>query len=220
MGIILNRISSPEAIENQNLTTSLMIPMEREYAQRLYDLKFKDIAAEEGIRNEVHQYLAFIPSANFGRVAGLMADTAEDSVSRYLHGIAAYWNQFMRYLDGKDAFGLRFAYPGPDEQTPYERDMVKKISDDFSRLDRDKAVTWTGHYAFYQGKFLQEAVKYRPTLSFLNLDDLPAFAAPELGLAERLRGTLLNVFILVFENLLFFILAYFSFSRYDPRRTD
>lgn len=219
-GIILNRISSPEAIENQILVTSRMIPLEKEYARQLYDLKFKDIAAEEGIRNDVHRALAFIPASNFSRIAGLMADTAEDSVSRYLNRVVVYWNLLMRYLDGKDAFGLRFAYPGPDEQTPYEKDMIKKISDDILRLDRDKAVTWTGWHTSYRGKFYEEAVKYRPKLSFLSLDDLPAFDASGLGMAERLRDAWLNIVILVFYNLLFFLLAYFSFARYDPRRID
>ncbi len=219
-GIILNRISSPEAIENQALITSIMNPLERGYARQLYDLKYKDIAAEEGIRNDIRRYLAFVPSENFGRAAGLMADTDEDSVGRYLRGVAGYWDQFMRYLDGKHAFGLRFAYPGPDAQTAYETAMVQKISDDFARLDKEKAVTWSGYYSFYRGTFFEEAVKYRPQLTFLNLDDLPAFAAPKIGLAERWRDAWLNIVILVFYNLLFFLLAYFSFSCYDPRRID
>jgi len=44
--------------------------------------------------------------------------------------------------------------------------------------------------------------------------------SPDLGMTERLQGSLLNIVILVFYNLLFFILAYFSFSMCDPRRID
>lgn len=219
-GVILNRISSPEGLENQNLATSIMVPIEEEYAQKVYDLKYKDMGAEERVRNRTQRLLAFVPSSNFGRIASLVADTGEDSASRYLRHVALYWHEYMRYLDEKDAFGLRFCYPGPDDQTPYEKDMIKKITDDFAALVRDKAVKWTGYYAFYRGRYFQEAVNYRPKLTFLNLEDLPAFESPELGMTERLRRSLPDIGILVFYNLLLFILAYFSFSVYDPRRSD
>lgn len=214
-GTILSRISSPENLENQILSTSIGVPIEREYAQKVYDLKNTDMSTEEHIRNGTHRLLAFIPSSNFSRIAEFMADTGEDSLSRYLRHVALYWHQYMRYLDEKGAFGLRFMYPGPEEQTPYEKALVIKITDDSTELLKGK-----GRSALYQGKYFEEALNYRPKLTFLNLEDLPAFNSPELAMTERLQGNLLNIIILVFYNLLFFILAHFSFSGYDPRRID
>jgi ABC-type transport system involved in multi-copper enzyme maturation permease subunit len=214
-GIILNRISSPELLENEILWRSIRTPIEKEYTQKVYDLKNKDLNIEERIRNGTHRLLALIPSTNFSRIAELMADTGEDSLGRYLRHVALYWHEYMRYLDEKGAFGLRFTYPGPEEQTPYEKALIKKITDDSTELLKGKARS-----AMYQGKYYDEALNYRPKLTFLNLEDLPAFKSPELGMTEGLQGNLLNIVIMVFYNLLFFVLTYFSFSIYDPRRID
>lgn len=215
-GVIENRIISPAARENRMLGNSWSIPLEREYVQKVYDLKNKDMSIEEDIRNDTYKLLAVVPSSNFGRIAELVADTGEDSLSRYLRHVALYWHEYMRYLDEKDAFRWRFKYPGPEEQTPYEKALIEKITDDSTELLKSSKRWW----ARYQGKYLEEAMNYRPKLTFLNLEDLPAFKSPELGVTERLQGSLLNIVILVFYNLLFFVLAYFSFSIYDPRRID
>jgi ABC-type transport system involved in multi-copper enzyme maturation permease subunit len=215
-GIILSRINSPEYLENQSLIWSIQIPIDREYAQKVYDLKNKDMSIEEQIRNDTQRLLAFIPSSNFGRIAVLMADTSEDSLSRYLRHVALYWHEYMRYLDEKGDFGKRLRYPGPEEQTPYEKALIKKISSDVAGLVEIKG----SRTSWYEGKYLEEAENYRPKLTFLNLEDLPAFKSPEIGITERLQGSLLNMAILLFYNLLLFILAYFSFSIYDPRRMD
>jgi len=215
-GAIDNRIISPVARENRMLSASFQHPIEREYAQKVYDLKNKDMSIEEDIRNGARRLLAFVPSTNFSRIVELMADTGEDSLSRYLRHVALYWHEYMRYLDEKDAFGWRFTYPGPEEQTPYEKALIKKITDDSTELLKSSKRWW----ARYRGKYYDEAMNYRPKLTFLNLEDLPVIKSPDLGMTERLQGSLLNIVILVFYNLLFFILAYFSFSMCDPRRID
>jgi ABC-type transport system involved in multi-copper enzyme maturation permease subunit len=216
-GIILSRISSPEWIEDENRTFSYMKEIERDYAQKVYDLKAQDMAVEKNIRGRQNSLLAFVPSSNFGRIAEFVMDTGNESLERYLQQVNLYWHQYMSYLDQKNAFGKRFAYPGPDELATYEKELIKKISEDVSGLIPNEYETWISHYS---GKYLDEALKYRPKLTFLDLNDLPAFKAPEPAFIDRLKGSLFNIGILLFYNVLFIAVAYFSFANYDPRRRD
>ena len=147
--------------------------------------------------------------------AGLLADTGEGPLDRYLRQVYTYWHQLMSYLDVKDAFGTRFMYPGSDELTAYEKDLIKKITEDHSGQVADQYTPWMSRY---RGKYFAEAMAYKPALTFLDLTDLPAFTVPKPGFAQRLPSALLNIGILVFYNLLFFTLASFSFAACDPRR--
>ena len=216
-GIILSRISSPEWIEDQNRTNAFMKKIERDYAQKVFDLKAQDMSVEGNIRRRQNELLAFIPSASFGGIAELLADTGDESLKRYLEQIVLYWHQYVSYLDQKNAYGTRFAYPGPDELTAYEKDLIKKISEDVSGQIERAGERWL---SMYSGKYLDEALKYRPKLAFIDLNDLPAFKTPELGIIDRLKSSWFNLGILLFYNILFIALAYFSFANYDPRRRD
>ncbi len=106
-------------------------------------------------------------------------------------------------------------YPAPDELTAYEKDLIKKITEDSSGLPPDQSTPWM---IFYRGKYFQEAMAYKPKLTFLDLTDLPAFAVPKPKFIQRLSSSLPNIGILIFYNLLFFTLAFFSFAACDPRR--
>jgi ABC-type transport system involved in multi-copper enzyme maturation permease subunit len=214
-GIILKRITSPEFLDNQNLVNVSMIRAEKEFAEKAYGLKKKDMEAEEDIRRTQDGILAFVPSASYGRVAALMADTGDELLDRYLRQVYAYWHRLMSYLDAKDAFGTHFMYPGPNELTAHEKDLIKKITDDRSGQTPDQYTPWM---SFYRGKYFAEAMAYKPALMFLDLTDLPAFTVPKPGFAQRLPSALLNIGILAFYNLARFVMAYFSFAACDPRR--
>jgi ABC-type transport system involved in multi-copper enzyme maturation permease subunit len=213
-GIILSRISTLEYIEDLNQMLSMQVA--RDHAQEIYDLKIRDMAVDENIRRRQNRLLAFIPSASFGHIVELVADTGNESLERYLQQVNLYWHQYMGYLDQKNAFGPRFIYPGPDELTPYEKGLIKKITEDVPGQISVKDASWL---SYYSGKYRDEALRYRPELTFLNLDDLPEFKAPEPELADRLKSSLFNIEIVFFYNVLFFVLAYFSFANYDPRRS-
>jgi hypothetical protein len=145
-----------------------------------------------------------------------MAGTGDESLDPYLDRVNFYWHLLMTYLDHKDAFGTRFCYPGPDQLTAYEKDLIRRISEDQSGQVPDQYTPWM---SFYRGKYFQEAMAYKPVLTFLDLGDLPAFTVPRPGFAQRFQSLLFNVGVLFFYNLLFFTLAFFSFAAYDPRRS-
>jgi ABC-type transport system involved in multi-copper enzyme maturation permease subunit len=57
-----------------------------------------------------------------------------------------------------------------------------------------------------------------PEIRNLDLSDLPAFSFHARSIAEKMGSALSNILILIFYNLAFFLLAHFSFNRYDPRK--
>jgi hypothetical protein len=111
---------------------------------------------------------------------------------------------------------LKYFFPGPEDLTPYEKELIKKINEDSSV----KIAIAQRRLFLYTGKYSQEALNYRPNIPYIDLDDMPVFSFQSLGFADKLKASSINIFVLVFYNLLFFILAHFSFNCYDPRRTD
>jgi len=212
--VVLSRINPPEAMLRQRFLASLRTGLEREYAVKIQEFVDKDSQNKKRIRHTLNNFLAYNPSSSFERTAELAADTGVDSLDRFFECVVLYWHQYMHYMDEKGAFGLKYFFPGPEELTPYEKELVKKISEDPSwQTAKGKAIQ-------YKGKYLKEAMNYRPNIAYINLDDMPTFTFHSLGLADKIGASSISIIILVFYNLLFFILAHFSFNSYDPRKAD
>jgi ABC-type transport system involved in multi-copper enzyme maturation permease subunit len=211
---VLSRINPPETLARTLFLASLRTSLEREYAVRIQELVDQDMQNKRRIRRNLNNLLAFNPSSNFEMVAELAADTGMDSLDRFFKQIVIYWHQYMNYMDGKDAFGLRYFYPGPKELTSYEQELLKKINEDPSRQ------IVKGRTLRYTGKYLNEAVNYKPNITYIDLNDMPLFRFQPLGLANKTIDSFTNIIILLFSNLLFFILAHFSLNSYDPRKED
>lgn len=210
-GFVLSRINPKRLLDNYAKTSSLSQGLSEDYAKKIYEFKRKDQQTEERIRNIQNRILAFVPSSSFERISELTAATGEDSLNRFLHNVARYWDQYVGYLSEKDAFGLKYFFPGPEKLTPYEEDMIRKIS-----ADRAGLIS-VGSHVDYRGKYLDEAMNYKPRIPFLNLDDMPRFIDSGQTLLEKMKASFINIFVLVLYNLGFFVLAHFSFNAYDPR---
>jgi len=211
-GYVLSRINPKRLVDYYKKITSLYQELNEDYAEKIYEFKRKDQQTEEQIRHVQNLILAFIPPPSFERISELTADTGEDSLNRFLHNTARYWDQYVGYLSEKDAFGLKYFFPGPEKLTPYEEDLVRKISDDRAGL-----IT-VGSHVDYRGKYLEEAMNYKPRIPFLNLDDMPRFIDSGQTLVQKIRDSFFNIVVLVLYNLGFFVLAHFSFNAYDPRQ--
>jgi ABC-type transport system involved in multi-copper enzyme maturation permease subunit len=175
-----------------------------EYAQKAYTLKQKDFEIADRISGTKRLFLMFLPAANFEMTSEVLAGTGRKTVERFFRQIFTYWQQLVRYLEQKDAFSLRYFYPYSEKFSPQETALLKKLStadwkERFSLLDKEEK------------KSGQEEVEY------LNLRDMPVFKFVEPGLKEKTLGISPSVLVMFFFNLAFFLLAHFSFNRYDPR---
>jgi ABC-type transport system involved in multi-copper enzyme maturation permease subunit len=213
-GFVLSRINPKRLLDNYAKIFSFQEGLSVEYARKIYEFKRTDLQTEARTRNIQNQILAFVPSSSFERTAELIGDTGEDSLNRYLQGIARYWDQYVRYLTDKNAFGLKYFFPGPEELTPYEEAMVRKINEDRAGLIS------VGRHVDYRGKYLEEAMNYKPKVEFLNLGDMTRFTNPKITLVDKTKAALFNFSIMLFYNLFLFVLAHFSFNSYDPRRGE
>jgi len=211
---VLSRINPPETLEKQRLFTSIGTGLGREYALKVQGLLGQDLQNKERIRHNMNRLLAFNPSSGFDRTVELVADTGVESLYRFFQEINLYWHQYMRYMDKKDAFGIKYFFPGSEELTPYEKELIKKINEDPSWQ------TVRGRTVSYTGKYLKEAMDYRPNIAYIKFDDMPSFRFQQYRLSDKLASSFFNIIILIFYNLSLLALAHYSFNRYDPRKGD
>lgn len=206
---LMKRLTPPELLDYRKNVNRIEQKIVEEYAQKVDDLRKIDDAAVEKLKKLENVIYASVPPANFMQLADTVADTGEDNLTRFLSQIAIYWHEYVRYLEEKKAFGLRYFYPYPEQFTRQEKEMMDKIAKDYVE---GKDVVG------YRGKYFKEAYNYNPEIKNLDLSDLPAFIFRGRTFKEKIRQALPQIIILIIYNLLFLIIAHFSFNHYDPRR--
>lgn len=201
---ILRRINPKETIEYFKKYHEIREPIIIEYAQKIYELKTKDWQISDQISRTVDALLAFLPSANFEMASERAAGTGQENLRGFYLQASLYWHQLVRYLEDKKAFSLRYFYPYSDALSPEERALVSEIN------ERRDSIDW---------KNIEDKVRKYDDKDFdyLSFSDMPVFELQETGLAEKIRDILGHILILISYNILFFVLAHFSFNAYDPR---
>lgn len=205
--IILDRINPEETIEFYKRYYQLREKIKEDYALKIYNLKRRDFESTERIRNFQNMFLTFFPSSNFERIVELLATTGQDTLKRFFLQLTLYWHHYVRYLHEKDAYSIKYFFPGPEELTQEEKELISGINE--VRLKREGA--WWGSETY------KKARNYKSEIKYLNLNDMPVFSFNHQGLTERIKVVSFNIFILFLYNLLVFMLAHLSFIKYDPR---
>jgi len=203
---ILKRINPENTIEFYRRYFSQSQNIVKEYALKIYDLKRIDFQNTEKIKKFQNMFLTFLPSFNFERMAEFEAGTGQDYLNRFFQQLALYWHQYVHYLDEKDAFSLKYFYPFSKEFTLEEQELLIKLDTAF--MERD----WEN-----RTKYSKEAERYNQNIDYLDLEDLPVFNFYKQNFLDKIKVVIFNILIIFFYNLVFFILAYFSLARYDPR---
>jgi ABC-type transport system involved in multi-copper enzyme maturation permease subunit len=209
--VILGRLNPPETIAHYESLFERTEKLKEEYAQRIYALREEDLRVREKIDRVRNGALALLPPSCFVRAAELEAGTGREGLDRFFRRLALYWRQYVRYLDEKKAFSLRYAYPYPKELPPADKALV----DELERVWLEKKAPFWASPAFGDvGKLNKQ---YEREIKPLDLGDLPVFNFERGPFAQRLGFWLMNVLILAIDNILLFALAHFAFARYDPR---
>lgn len=207
-GILLNRINPPLLMEFLKKLFPMQEKTIENYALRIDSLRKRDDQITYRIRKWRDLLLLLVPSSNFTRSAELIADTGEDNVKRFFSELTLYWHEYVRYLDEKEAFGLRYFYPYQEEFNKKEKALIANIDKDYVG----------GPFRPYDGKYAEEARSYNPGFRELSLNDMPEFAFGEPSIGEKTVQALPGLVIQFFINLLFLFLSHLSLNAYDPRR--
>lgn len=205
-GDFFRRINPGETVEFYKGYFSLSEKIREEYALKIYDLKRRDFHVKERIRRLRDIFLAFIPPSSFEEMAELVAGTGRNNLNLFFQQLTLYWHQYVRYLHEKDAYSLKYFFPGPEELTLEEREIISGMNEAFQKGPE-----------MWKSEAHKRAANYNPQLSTLNLADLPVFQFQRPGFLKRIKMISFNMVILIFYNLVVLILAHLSFNRYDPR---
>jgi len=207
--MLLKRISPPEFLDYFKKTVRIQEKLMEDYAVKIESLREIDDAAAAAVRRWRNIILAMMPSTDFTRMADLTAETGEDNLLLFVSKLKTYWHSYVHYLDEKNAFGLKYFYPYPEEFTPQEKDLIERINKDYVEGKQ---------LAGYRGKYLEEALGVNPEVQNLDLSGLPAFVFHGSNITDKIGVMLPNILVLISYNLVFLLLAHFSFNRYDPRK--
>lgn len=208
-GMLFPRITPPAYLEFYKKLIPIREKIMEEYAVKIDNLRDIDDAAAAKIRRWRNTIQAVMPSTNLSRITDLTAETGEDNFLRFVAQLKTYWQSYVRYLDEKSAFGLKYFYPYPEEFTSQEQNLIDRINKDYAEGKELRG---------YRGKYLEEALGVNPEVRPLDLSDLPAFVFHGRSIPDKTEAALPNILILISYNLVFLLLAHFSFNRYDPRR--
>lgn len=208
---LLGRLNPPDTIAY----FASYIPQEErlreDYALKIYELRQQDNGVRARIDRVRNWVLAISPASCFSRAAELEADTGRLALDSFFSQLTLYWHLYVRYLDEKDALSLKYAYPYSRDLAPTDKSLV----DELNRVVVEKKGPWYSSKAFREvGK---HNAQYEKEIKPLDLSDMPIFHFQKKGFVQRFLTWLPCVLVLFVDNLLFFLLAYFAFVRYDPR---
>jgi ABC-type transport system involved in multi-copper enzyme maturation permease subunit len=209
--VILGRLNPPETIAHYESLFERTEKLKVEYAIKAHALRQEDLRIRTRIDRLCNRVLASLPSSCFVRAAELETGTGREELSRFFRLLTIYWHQYVRYLDEKNAFSLKYSYPYPRELSPSDQALI----DDVQLVYAEKKSPFWANPAFRDVGRLNK--QYEREIEPIDLGDLPVFAFRRVGFARRLGAWSMSILILVIDNILLFSLAYFAFARYDPR---
>jgi ABC-type transport system involved in multi-copper enzyme maturation permease subunit len=208
---LLGRLNPPGTIAHFERLFEQTERLREDYALKIYGLHQEDSRIRERIDRVRNSALTFLPASSYCRAVELEAETGREGLRRFSDQVVTYWHQYVRYLDQKSAFSLKYSYPYQREISPADRSLIDEVSRFFAN----------GNEPFWKSPAFREIAKRNAQsekdIKPLDLGDLPTFMGRPTGLSGRLANWLPNVLILVIDNLLLFALAYVAFVRYDPR---
>jgi hypothetical protein len=189
--------------------------LNEEYAVKIHALRVQDLHIRQGIGRIRNLVLALSPPSCLERIVELEAGTGREDLDHFFTQITRYWRQYVRYLDEKNAFGLRYFYPFSGDLPPDEKALVDGLTQAVSEWGRPG---WNiSAYQKIKNVISDLNEGYKQDIRPLDLGDMPMFTYRMRTFGERLRDWSMDLLILIFDNLLVFALAFFAFVRYDPR---
>ncbi|HYK90350.1 MAG TPA: ABC transporter permease subunit [Acidobacteriota bacterium] len=177
------------------------LSLDMDYAERvhsLYDGYEIALAAQASLAGTIGRVS---PAWIFYHAASVLAGTDSGSFLRFLERARLYRRELIRYVEGKDGLlGPAYFTRARIETLPTISELAALKS---ARGEQaiDEIFSWRGEEA----------------ITPLDLRDLPNWESPVQIVDERIIPALPEVGILVFLNLLFFLIAHIAFLKADVR---
>jgi ABC-type transport system involved in multi-copper enzyme maturation permease subunit len=205
----------------------------RDYFAQVIPLSLKFAARRAATWREYIHYRAqqaaqaralsfFSPTAVFQNTATFVSGTSAADYTHYIDLVSQYRRTFLDYLANKKAFSSYrwFTEDPPDKDNCWTTAIFGKSADEMTASGADPVKLLNGaiHDPAVWKKMiaLDEEQRRRPDW-FLRLGDLPGFSYARLTVGEMLITAAPEIVYLLVLNLIFFLVAFMRFARYDVR---
>jgi hypothetical protein len=173
----------------------------REYSNRAFQERKKYLDNLLLQAKSVNYFTIFSPVRLYENLTKIIARTDVVSHLEYLDETRIYRDQMLQYFEDKDVYHqYRFS-------TIMERGEAPDISFDVFDKESERAKIWGA---------TREKINYE-TREHLDLDDFPRFHYQPVMLSESLYRGLPFFAELIIFNLVFILITYYCFVRYDVR---
>ena len=185
-------------------------PIQVKYANKLLSVKEKytnDLIRQKQLAEGI---AAVSPIVLYENVMSTLAGTNSEAFRRFRSNIKDYRNKVADYIRSETENFTSTSYFTPSKEGDYERTFEVYFKPFLDAKDKEKkAELYKTAVAQYQ-----QMIKETP---LLNLQDFPKFTFRQQSIADTLRRAIPQLGWLVVAGILFFLLSYVAFLRYDVR---
>lgn len=173
-----------------------------EYEERIYNL-YKDYQAQLKKQVTTASIISMLsPSWIFTRASSSISGTGEENYLRFLDQAQTYRQEIIEYMKSKEALSSYKLITRKPVETFLTRDELIKIRDTQGMTELENIIG--------SGNVWTNAKR-------LDFSDMPKFIFKQQSLSDSIISAIIEIFILIFLNILFFSLAWIGFLRADVR---
>jgi len=225
-GILTIHGNPPETVEYYRQLTAYAIPLQIEYAQRLWNMEKQRIDELNKQAKLANVLSAISPTTIYKMILAALAGTDQADYENFLNVARTYRLQLIDYIKSlggfsSDKYFMQYDYNPTDEEIRLFREITQlfqKMESLYQQPDSQEELQRLyqrlreirGQLYQYYEDFPLEARK-------LDLSDMPRFQYTPLDISKDLKRSLWNLGLLIFLNILGFLIAHVSFLRYDVR---
>jgi hypothetical protein len=220
-------------IQHERIIQAFVEPLRVQYATKAWEVEqeyFKKLIAQKGL-GDLFSYLS--PISMYGHMMSGLSRTDVGSHETFVEMVRRYRSEMMMYFASKKIFSsLAFFTVGKEEDfIDVDLHVLYNLEqsedpDVYGRVAAEKAKQALKNAPAEQleaarrclnvfERMRKEGTTYK-NFPALDLRDFPRFTYRPEGIAKSIQRVLPDIALLIMVNLLFFMLAFRTFLRYDP----
>jgi len=225
-GILTIHGNPPETVEYYRQLNAYAIPLQIEYAQHISSVERQQI--DDLIKQaKLATFLSAIsPTSIYKMISAALAGTDRADYENFLNAARSYRLQIIDYIKSQGGFSsdkyfMQYDYNPTDEELRLSREttqLFQKMEPLYQQPDsQEELQKLYQRFREIREQISQYYEDFPLEVRKLDLSDMPRFQYTPLDISKDLKRSLWNLGLLIFFNILGFLIAHVSFLRYDVR---